>query len=62
MRRLEFLPHHFLLCSIGEGGVLRYQVRAGLSHMCSPGACWGFALRQAQVLPCRPHHSAAGPG
>jgi len=26
VRRLEFLPYHFLLTSIGEGGVLRYQV------------------------------------
>lgn len=26
VRRLEFLPHHFLLTSVGEGGVLRYQV------------------------------------
>ena len=23
---LDFLPYHFLLCSIGDGGVLRYQV------------------------------------
>ena len=26
MHRLDFLPYHFLLTSIGEGGVLRYQV------------------------------------
>ena len=25
-RRLEFLPYHFLLASIGKGGFLRYQV------------------------------------
>ena len=25
VNRLEFLPHHFLLASIGEQGVLRYQ-------------------------------------
>ncbi|BDA41031.1 WD repeat-containing protein 46 [Coccomyxa sp. Obi] len=25
VRRLDFLPYHFLLASIGEGGVLRYQ-------------------------------------
>lgn len=24
-RRLEFLPHHFLLCSVGDTGVLHYQ-------------------------------------
>ena len=28
VRRLDFLPYHFLLASIGEGGVLRYQVRS----------------------------------
>lgn len=27
VRCLDFLPYHFLLASIGEGGVLRYQVR-----------------------------------
>lgn len=26
VRRLEFLPYHFLLASIGKGGFLRYQV------------------------------------
>ena len=26
-RRLDFLPYHFLLTSVGEAGVLRYQVR-----------------------------------
>ena len=25
-RRLDFLPHHFLLTSVGAQGVLRYQV------------------------------------
>lgn len=28
MHRLDFLPYHFLLTSVGEGGVLRYQVNA----------------------------------
>ncbi|GAX74039.1 hypothetical protein CEUSTIGMA_g1489.t1 [Chlamydomonas eustigma] len=23
--RLQFLPHHFLLCSVGDAGILRYQ-------------------------------------
>ena len=23
---LDFLPYHFLLCSVGDGGILRYQV------------------------------------
>ena len=27
-RRLDFLPYHFLLTSVGETGVLRYQVRS----------------------------------
>ena len=26
VRRLDFLPYHFLLTSVGEGGILRYQV------------------------------------
>lgn len=26
-RRLDFLPYHFLLTSVGETGVLRYQVQ-----------------------------------
>lgn len=26
VRRLDFLPYHFLLASIGEKGILRYQV------------------------------------
>ncbi len=34
MRRLEFLPYHFLLTSIGEGGVLRYQARARQALAC----------------------------
>jgi U3 small nucleolar RNA-associated protein 7 len=25
VNRLEFLPHHFLLASVGEQGILRYQ-------------------------------------
>lgn len=25
VRRLDFLPYHFLLASVGEGGILRYQ-------------------------------------
>lgn len=25
VRRLDFLPHHFLLASVGGAGVLRYQ-------------------------------------
>jgi U3 small nucleolar RNA-associated protein 7 len=40
---LEFLPHHFLLCSIGEQGVLRYQdVTHGAlvaQHRTKLGAC-----------------------
>ena len=34
VRRLEFLPYHFLLTSIGEGGVLRYQARARQGIAC----------------------------
>ena len=42
MRRLEFLPYHFLLTSIGEGGILRYQARA-TAGTCS--ACIVHILR-----------------
>lgn len=28
VQRLEFLPYHFLLSSVGNHGVLRYQVTA----------------------------------
>jgi U3 small nucleolar RNA-associated protein 7 len=27
---LEFLPHHFLLASVGEPGILHYQVCVGI--------------------------------
>ena len=36
VRRLEFLPYHFLLTSIGEGGVLRYQACARQELACLP--------------------------
>ena len=35
VRRLDFLPYHFLLTSVGEGGILRYQVLPSL-QACSP--------------------------
>ena len=35
VRRLDFLPYHFLLTSVGEGGILRYQV---LHHPESPAS------------------------
>ena len=33
IRRLEFLPYHFLLASVGDMGVLRFQVRPLLTHI-----------------------------
>lgn len=33
---LEFLPHHFLLCSVGTSGVLRYQVRRAALRCAAP--------------------------
>jgi len=43
---LEFLPHHFLLASVGESGVLNYQVRCGFgvvgfSMGLAGGVWWG---------------------
>ena len=38
-RRLEFLPYHFLLASVGQPGVLHYQVRhlaGSRSPKCAP--------------------------
>ena len=38
IRRLEFLPYHFLLASVGDLGVLRFQVRHLHTHRCTtPG-------------------------
>ena len=41
--RLEFLPHHFLLCSVGATGVLRYQDTSTgqvvATHRTRQGAC-----------------------
>ena len=34
VRRLEFLPYHFLLGSVGDLGVLRFQV--SIHHVCIP--------------------------
>jgi hypothetical protein len=46
--RLEFLPHHFLLCSVGSAGVLRYQDTSTgqivATHRTKLGAC--DAMRQ----------------
>jgi U3 small nucleolar RNA-associated protein 7 len=46
VRRLEFLPHHFLLSSIGEGGVLRYQ--ASVLHALL--ACMPYIVTAGQVV------------
>lgn len=37
IRRLEFLPYHFLLGSVGDLGVLRFQV--SLHCLSTPYAC-----------------------
>ena len=46
--RLEFLPHHFLLCSVGTTGVLRYQDTSTgqvvATHRTKQGPC--DAMRQ----------------
>jgi hypothetical protein len=34
VRKLDFLPYHFLLVSIGDQGILRYQVRT--PHLARP--------------------------
>ena len=34
IRRLEFLPYHFLLGSVGDLGMLRFQV--SIHHICTP--------------------------
>ena len=36
-RRLDFLPHHFLLTSVGAQGVLRYQVSWSTPLRCING-------------------------
>ncbi len=44
-RRLDFLPYHFLLTSVGEAGVLRYQARR-------PCTCEGVHMLQGRGSKC----------
>lgn len=56
VRRLDFLPYHFLLTSVGEGGILRYQVLHRLDPLASmlakpvnqpSEACWQSSSHEA---------------
>ena len=56
VRRLDFLPYHFLLTSVGEGGILRYQVlhrpdplASMLAKPVNPSseACWQSSSHEA---------------
>ena len=52
-KRLEFLPYHFLLASVGDPGVLAYQVHAPLDTLiltlCQHGAV--FVVADAHPAP-----------
>jgi len=51
-RRLDFLPYHFLLTSVGEAGVLRYQARRPCTCKGVP-CCRAVAARlQTKLMLC----------
>ena len=57
--RLEFLPHHFLLCSVGASGVVRWQdtstgrVVAALRTKQVGVGCGTAGSRACQLAACR---------
>ena len=58
-RRLEFLPHHFLLCSVGTTGVLRYQDtstgRIVAQHRTKQGPCGAMRQNPWNAVICLGH-------
>lgn len=57
--RLQFLPHHFLLCSVGTGGVLRYQDtstgRIVAQHRTKQGPCDALCQNPWNAVLCLGH-------
>ncbi|CAG9463140.1 unnamed protein product [Pedinophyceae sp. YPF-701] len=57
--RLEFLPHHFLLCSVGKAGVLAYQDtstgRVVAHHRTRRGPCAAMRQNPWNAVVCLGH-------